>query len=103
MKPIYQIANEIKDNWRALYADKPKQPAFILYAESYLHAMSTLKTPADKYYLDSGEEIILRFLANVSSWRGDFAKAKKAELRKALDSYYTLRETIKLEKNHAHV
>jgi hypothetical protein len=37
--------------------------------------------PTDRYGMDSGKSIILYFLANASTWRGDTAKRVKAELK----------------------
>lgn len=86
LRPLHIIAREIEDNWRALYADKPKRPGFYLWAMPYLEAMTALSSIRDKYVLDSGESIVLYFLANCAGWRGDFAKAKKAELTAHLNT-----------------
>ena len=66
------IAQEIRDDWGAK----------VNYcAKSYLDAMATLKTVDDNYYLDSAKSIILYFLSNASSWRGETAKRIKTELK----------------------
>jgi hypothetical protein len=70
-RPLYTIAKEIKTDWKKInYAAKP-----------YLEAMETLTTLDDKYYYDSAYSIVLYFLANASTWRGDTAKRIKAELK----------------------
>ena len=68
---IYEIATEIRKDWKNVnFAAKP-----------YLDAMSTLNSISDNYIMDSGKSIVLYFLSNASSWRGEVAKAIKAELK----------------------
>jgi len=74
MRPIYEIANEIRADW--------KKPYF--GAVPYLEALETLKSASDSYYYDSGKSVILYFLANASTWRGDVAKRVKAELKQTI-------------------
>ena len=72
MKSLSSIAYEIRKDWKKVnYAAIP-----------YLEAMQTLDSIQDSYGLDSGKSIILYFLANASSWRGEKAKEIKAELKK---------------------
>lgn len=70
-RPIYEIAREIKANWPKVYFG----------AVPYLQAMSTMKTIQDNYGADDGKGIVLYFLANASTWRGEVAKRIKAELK----------------------
>lgn len=72
-RPLHQIAQEIYDDWgrNVNYAAKP-----------YLEAMSTLDSVNDNYYMDSGKSIVLYFLSNASTWRGETAKRIKIELKK---------------------
>ena len=71
MRLICDIATEIVNDWKKVnFAAKP-----------YLDAMLSLKTIEDKYYLDDARSIITYFLSNASSWRGEKAKAIKAELK----------------------
>ena len=58
-RPIYQIAQDIKDAW--------KNPS--PYALAYLDPMLTLNSIDDHYYFDDAKSIILYFLANA---QGDF-------------------------------
>lgn len=75
-RPVYQIAREIKADW--------KKPYF--GAIPYLQAMSQLESPKDNYIFDTGESVIRYFLANASTWRGDTAKRIKAELKAMLSN-----------------
>lgn len=71
MRPIHEIARDIKLNW--------KNPYF--GAVPYLEAMFTLSGITDKYGYESAKSIILYFLANASTWRGETAKKIKSELK----------------------
>lgn len=70
------IARDIKANWKKVYFG----------AVPYLDAMLTLETdnPEAMYILDSAKEIVLYFLANASTFRGEKAKELKAELRELI-------------------
>jgi len=70
-RPLYTIASDIRKDWGAKvnYAAKP-----------YLDAMSSLNSITDNYGADSAKSIVAYFLSNASSWRGEVAKAIKAEL-----------------------
>jgi hypothetical protein len=71
MRPLYQIAAEIRRDWKKVnYAAKP-----------YLDAMGSLDTINDNYGYDSGKSVVLYFLSNAASWRGEVAKRIKAELK----------------------
>ena len=66
------IASEVKADWQNVnYGAKP-----------YLDAMSELDLITDNYYQDSGKSIVLYFLSNANTWRGEVAKRIKAELKK---------------------
>ena len=70
-RPIYAIAREIRRTWKKVnYAAVP-----------YLDAMGDLGSVQDNYFADSGKSIVLYFLSNASSWRGDDARRIKAELK----------------------
>ena len=71
-RPLYEIAADIRKNWKNIYFG----------AVPYRDAMSELTSIDDKYYADSGKSIVLYFLANASSWRGEDARRIKAELKK---------------------
>ena len=70
-RPLYEIAHDIQDSWHNVnYAALP-----------YLEVMSELDKITDNYYLDSAKSVVLYFLSNATSWRGDIARAIKAELK----------------------
>lgn len=73
-RPISDIARDIGRAW-----DKPN-----FAAKPYLDAMRSLYSVNDAYGYDSGRTVVLYFLANASSFRGEAAKALKAELKAAL-------------------
>ena len=72
---IRQLAMECLIDWggwaRVHYSAKP-----------YLSAMMDLTTVRDRYGFDSGKSIVLYFLSNAQSWRGEVARAVKAELKR---------------------
>ena len=73
-RPLFVIARDIKLNWEKVnYAARP-----------YLDAMLTLQSLEDNYIQDSGRSIVLYFLANATTWRGEKAITIKKELRKIL-------------------
>lgn len=70
-RPLSIIAAEIRRDWKNVnYAAKP-----------YLEAMASLSDIRDNYYHDTGKSVVLYFLANAGSWRGDVARRIKAELK----------------------
>lgn len=74
MRPLNYIASDIFQSWK-----KPNYAAM-----PYLEAMSCLNSIDDRYYCDDARSIIRYFLANASAWRGDTARAIKAELKAML-------------------
>ena len=70
-RPLYLIAAEIRADW--------KKPYF--GAVPYLSAMSTLSDIRDNYIYDDGKSIVLYFLSNATTWRGETARRVKAELK----------------------
>ena len=71
MRAIKDISKEIRSDW--------KKPYF--GAVPYLEAMETLNSIEDNYYMDSAKSIVLYFLANATTWRGETARRIKAELK----------------------
>lgn len=70
-RPLFEIAAEIRKDWQKVnFAAKP-----------YLDAMRQLTYITDNYYFDSGKIIVLYFLSNASTWKGETAKRIKAELK----------------------
>ena len=70
-RSIRSIALDICKEWEKVnYAARP-----------YLDAMLQLNSINDRYYDDSAKSVVLYFLSNASSFRGERAKALKAELK----------------------
>ena len=64
------IAAEIRKDW--------KKPYF--GAVPYLQAMMCLDSINDNYGFDTGKSIVLYFLANAGTWKGETARRIKKEL-----------------------
>ena len=73
-RPLHTIARDIQRDW-----SKPNYAAV-----PYLQAMRALDSISDKYYYDDAESVVRYFLSNATSWRGDKARAIKAELKAML-------------------
>ena len=70
-RPLHLIASDIRKDWKNVnYGAKP-----------YLTAMASLDSIDSMYGYDSAKSIVMYFLSNASAWRGDTAKAIKAELK----------------------
>lgn len=76
IRPLYVIANEIQRLWHPVWFG----------AVPYLQAMFSLTDMTDAYGLDSAESVVLYFLSNAATWRGDDARRIKAELKAMLKS-----------------
>ena len=72
MRPIYEIAREIRKDWGAKVS---------ACAKPYLDAMMCLDSIYDSYYFDSAKSVVLYFLCNAGTWRGETAKRIKKELK----------------------
>ena len=73
-RALYEIAAEIRRCW----------PKVSYSAEPYLEALAGLQSVQSRYGYDTGEEIVIYFLANANGWRGEDARRLKAELRDLL-------------------
>lgn len=80
-RSLQVIANEIKADWVA----QGKATGFPA-ARPYRQAMQELKSMEDSYHADSVKSIVLYFLANASTWRGETARRIKAELKRMADA-----------------
>jgi hypothetical protein len=69
-RSLSAIAAEIRSDW--------KKPYF--GAVPYINAMMQLDKISDNYYFDSAKSIVLYFLANAGTWRGEVARRVKKEL-----------------------
>lgn len=74
VRPLYTIAAEISITWAKPYFG----------AVPYIEAMRSLSSVADRYGYEDGESVVLYFLSNAGSWRGEDARRIKAELKAAL-------------------
>lgn len=70
-RPLYEIARDIKRDWKNVYFG----------AVPYLNAMTWLGRITENYGEDSGKSIVLYFLSNAATWRGQKAREIKAELK----------------------
>lgn len=76
-RPLHIIADEIIADWpKAANSGHP--------AGAYLLPMLSLTDVTDRYYYDDGRTIVMYFLSNATSWRGDNARRIKAELREMI-------------------
>lgn len=71
-RPLHMIAEEILKDW--------KKPYF--GAVPYLEAMLSLNTMSDMYFMDNADSVVIYFLGNAQTWKGDTARRVKAELKK---------------------
>lgn len=74
VRPLYEIAREIRKTW----------PKVWFGAVPYLNAMASLDSMKDNYEADSAHSVVLYFLSNATTWRGDDARRIKAELNRML-------------------
>lgn len=70
-RPLHVIADEITRVW----------PTVWYGAVPYLAAMRRLNTVTDSFYEDDGKTVVLYFLNNAKTWRGEDARRIKAELK----------------------
>lgn len=70
-RPLNIIAREIRADWTKPYFG----------AVPYLDAMATLHSINDNYYDDTAHSIVIYFLSNATTWRGETARRVKAELK----------------------
>jgi|TARA_A100001388_G_scaffold25728_1_gene16602 hypothetical protein len=74
MRPISVIAQEIEDDWK-------EKGNINKHARPYLSAMHTLNGVDESYYFETAKSVVLYFLSNATGWRGEKARAIKAELK----------------------
>ena len=74
MRSIKDIAQEIQLDWTNVYFG----------ASPYLEAMHSLNKVTDNYGQDGADSIVLYFLSNAMSWKGDNARRIKTELKQML-------------------
>ena len=71
-RSLSEIAKEIRKDWQNVHYG----------ASPYLNALMCLDSIRDSYGQDSAKSMVLYFLSNASTWRGDTARRVKAELNK---------------------
>lgn len=76
-RPLYEIEAEIRKDWKAT-----SKNGIYFGAKPYLDAMATLNKITDNYMMDTGKSIVIYFLGNAQTWKGETAKRVKAELKK---------------------
>lgn len=69
-RSLSTISKEIRADWKKVYFG----------AVPYLDAMGSLNSINDSYYDDSARTIVMYFLSNASTWRGEVARKIKKEL-----------------------
>ena len=70
-RPLYAIAIDIRAHWPKPYFG----------AVPYINAMRSVASINEPYGVESARGLVLYFLANAGSWRGEHAKRIKAELK----------------------
>ena len=73
-RTLQDIAREIRSDWKSPYFG----------AVPYLDALSSLGSVKDQYGYDSGRDMVIYFLSNATTWRGETARKVKAELKALL-------------------
>lgn len=68
------IAHEIQSDWQRPYFG----------AVPYLAAMRKLESMSDKYGYDSARSVVVYFLSNATTWKGETARRIKKELKDML-------------------
>jgi hypothetical protein len=78
VRTLHDVAVEVRQNWPKVYFG----------AVPYLDALITLDVPVTReavdkadFYADSARSVVLYFLANAQTWRGEVARRVKAELK----------------------
>jgi hypothetical protein len=71
---VSEIAHAIAKDWQNVNP----------YAKDYLNAMKEIRSINDSYYADSAHSVVLYFLANAGTYRGENARTYKALLKDLL-------------------
>ena len=74
--PLHSYARLIRNNWKKVS----------VYASPYLDAMAELNSIDSMFYCDDGRSVINYFLSNAQGWRGEIARAVKAELKEIVST-----------------
>ena len=68
---VSEIAHAIAKDWQNISP----------YAKDYLNAMKEITDIEGAYYADTAKSVVMYFLANASSYRGENARAYKSLLK----------------------
>ena len=71
---VSEIAHAIAKDWQNVNP----------YAVDYLNAMKQIRSVNESYYAESAHSVILYFLANAGTYRGENARTYKALLKDLL-------------------
>lgn len=71
---VSEIAHAIAKDWQNINP----------YAKDYLNAMKEIRSINDSYHAESAHSVILYFLANAGTYRGENARTYKALLKDLL-------------------
>jgi hypothetical protein len=74
---LNEIARDIRAHWSNIFYG----------AVPYVDAMYDLRTLDDKYFVDSAKSVVLYFLSNATTWRGEHARRIKKELNDMLKEH----------------
>jgi hypothetical protein len=77
-RPLSDIAREIEADY-----ERRGKPIYFA-AVPYVNALFFVNDFTSVYYHDTAEDIVIRLLGNLSTWRGETATRVKTELRAAL-------------------
>src|ERR1017187_102250 len=75
---LEQIASAIRKDWPTVYFG----------AVPYLDALGCIVDIKENYGADTGASVVAYFLCNATTWKGNVARAVKAELNARLKAYY---------------
>lgn len=75
-RSLSTIAHDIGLHWSPVYFG----------AVPYLEAMATMATIDEDYMYDSGRSVVLYFLSNARTWKGEHARRIKSELKALLEA-----------------
>jgi len=70
-RPLHQVARDIFKTWPNMYFG----------AKPYANAMLSVSSIEDMYGDDDAKSLVLYFLSNATTWRGDDARRIKSELK----------------------
>jgi hypothetical protein len=73
-RPLSEIAADIRRTWKNVWFG----------AVPYLEALEELDKITDDYYLDTARDMVIYFLGNATTWRGEDARRIKTELKALL-------------------